>query len=419
MKHKIVAIASLLLLVMIQSGCGGVPTTQAPAATEAPTQAPTEAPGPAPRGTFEEVLAVAIRPVQKPSLEFTDSQNLPNSIGFAPSLTVAFVFPDGPAAVKAAGVQQPKMMEDNFTAVGIVEVADGAIEIPPGIYRVEIDLTGKDADVSGRLVPRDGTPINLKFHRTELARNPDRPDEPSYPVISPIIGSDAVCFVVGLSEISSAVQAAADVKSWVRYCSGEADTGKAILAVQTIFQADYTTLSNNMTELVNALKAKPTIPDEDEVDVLPDLTISEIEGHGNINACSHENNPKSQACQADIIGAPSKTFWDDYEKAKDNAGGNNFVVTEGFLRVARRLEIPKQQLTVEQGSYWIRDLFDPDGKFLGTSLLGWTDDNTLVNGLSIPATPTYFLDPSQPQPVVSWISGWHCIIWCKLQPDCP
>jgi hypothetical protein len=292
----------------------------------------------------------------------------------------------------------------------MVQVADGAALIAAGIYVVEIDLTSTEAEVAGRLVSNGQTARELKFHRTALVRNPDRAEDPSFPAISPIIASDAVCFVVGIGK-QNVIEVPGAVN---RYCSGESvDTNQPILSVKANFPDQYNTLITNLSESVKALRSRQ-LPENAAVDVLPELTISEIEGHSTIKRCNDD--PKQ--CNADIIGAPSASFWHDYDAAQKDAGDKNFVVTEGFVRVAQPLEIPGQQ-TVQPGSYWIRDWFDPQGKLIGTALLGWTDSNELVNGLTIAATPTYFLEASGQRQVVSWISGWRCFRWCKWQSRCP
>jgi hypothetical protein len=398
--------------------------TEAPAVTAAPTQAVTEAPAatealtqPATEAVVateapQETPAVALFPVPKPTLVMIDPRRSTTSTGFAASQTVAFVFPDGTAAIKAGSVVEPQPVEGGLTVIGMVQVADGAELIAPGIYAVEIDLTSKEADVAVQLVSNETT-REMKFHRTQLVRNPERAEDPSFPAISPIIASDGVCFVVGIGkpnvmEIPGAVN---------RYCSGESvDTNEPILSVKANFSEAYRKLTASLNDSLAALKNQP-LPGVTpiSIDVLPDLTISEIEGHSNIERC----NADPEACTADIIGAPSASFWNDYDTAqKDAAGARNFVVTEGFVRVAQRLEIPNQP-TVEPGIYWIRDWFDPNGKFLGTALVGWTDQKQPVNGLTIAATPTYFLEASGQRQVVSWISGWHCFHWCKWQSRCP
>lgn len=437
MKHSVFVLSSLLVLIL-QSGCAGAVSQQPPAATETqaavnvPAQGLTESPtltevpiqatteAPTVTAAPQELPAVGLFPVQKPSLVFTGSANLPSAAIVVPggrdtpnqivvpNHIVGFVFLRGPA-IKAAGAIEPRPADGNLTAIGMVEVAGGAALIAPGVYTVEIDLTSTDADVAGRLVS-DQSVRDLKFHRTQLVRNPERAEDSSFPAISPIIASDVVCFIVGVGK-----PYVMDVPGAVnRYCSGgSTDTNEPLLSVKANFPLQYNQLSTSLSEEVYFLTNTP-LPGNPAVDVLPELTISEIEGHSNVNRC----NGDASQCTPDIIGAPSATFWNDYDQAMKQANGNNFVVTEGFVRVAQLLEIPGQQ-TVEPGRYWIRDWFDPQGKLIGTALLGWTDGGQLVNGLTIPATPTYFLDEPGQRQVVSWISGWHCFRWCKWQPWCP
>jgi len=409
MKHSLLALTSLLvLLVIAQSSCQ--PVTGTPIETPPTETSATEPPA---EGPPAEAPAIPLVPEDKPSLIIPDDQGVMSGAGISPAHAIGFVFPEGLVAMKATAVNNP-YAKDNLTVVGVVELGEEAEKIAPGTYMVAIDLVNTESLVAGRLLPlqTEGGEQNLTFERTALARNPARADSPSFPPISPIISSNAVCFVVGFTDqLGEVSQNSANAKSWSRYCSlASIESGELVLSVQANFPSQFETLVGRWDQSIAHL-ADQGFPQDVTIDF--NLTISEMEGHSNLNACNEK-----KECASDITGAPNASFWEDYVQAKDEAGGNNFVVTEGIVRIERLLEIPGQ-VTVQPGDYWLRDWFDAQENFLGTALLGVTTDNVPILGQTIPAIPAYFLDVENPQKVVSWISAWRCFNWCKFQSNCP
>lgn len=401
----------LVLLVILQLAC--VPVTPTAPGETPPTeqnQQPTE--GSVTTEPSGEQLPFPLTPVDKPSLLITDEQNTFAGQGISVAHAVGFTFPDGLVAIKATAVNKPESAGNDLTTVGVVEIGPDAQKIASGTYLVAIDLMKDDATVNGRVsaIQKEGPTYDLSFERTVLIRNPARGDSPSFPSISPIISSTGVCFAVGISEQPGVVaNASGNAKFWYRYCSLAATSGDFILSVANNFPVQFGDLRNRVEETI--ARVSQAFPQN--VNINFDLAISEMEGHTNIDACNKNND-----CASDISGAPNANFWQDYDQAKDAAGGNNFAVTIGIVRVERPLDVPGQQI-VQPGDYWIRDWFDAQENYLGATLLGVTTENIPVFGQTIPSTPAYFLDADNPRNVVSWISAWKLCNWCKWQSNCP
>ena len=398
MKHRLLVFGCLLaLLIVVQAGCGATVTP-----AEGTQTPPAEVP---PAGL--------IIPAAKPSLLITDEQNVLGGLGLSTVHAVGFTFPGGGVAIKATAVNTPKVGDDGLTVVGVVEIGSGAEKIAPGTYTVAIALAKEDATVGAqvRSIQKDGATYDLGFDRTELEKNPAREDSPSFPPVNPIISSTAVCFVIGLADTSGNVaQGPTDAQAWYRYCSLAATSGDLILSVMDNFPSQYSELRNRIEQSVS--RAGQVYAQSVNIDF--NLTISEMEGHNNINACDKDQ----KECSSDITGAPNASFWEDYHNAQKEAQGNIFVVTSAIVKIERPVDNPGQE-TAEPGDYWVRDWFDPDGKFLGSTLLGVTAENKPVNGLTIPSTPSYFLDKDNPEKLLSWISAWKLCNWCKWQSNCP
>lgn len=421
MKRRLPALASyLVLLLIVQTGCVASteapqqvsPTDTAAAGTtqESPPPPEIQVTEPFEERPFEELLPSLITPPDKPSLIISDEQEGVAAASIISAHTIAFIFPDGLVALKAAAATNPSLRADGLTTVGVVEMGPEAEILEPGTYVVAIDLESVEAEVPGRVI-RGESGQDLTFERTALVRNPARQDSPSFPAFSPIISSHAVCFVVGLPDVlGKGVQDQPEI-SWFRYCSLAAvDTGQPILSVRDNYPAQFETLVGRWDESLRRL-AGAGFPQDAQIGF--SLTIAEMEGHPNINACNENND-----CAADISGAPNEGFWEDYDQAKDEAGGNDYAVTAGIVRVERELDVPGQDL-VRPGDYWVRVWFDGQEIFLGSSLLGVTDEGVVVPGQTIPSTPAYFLDAENPRTVVSWISAWRLCNWCMWQSNCP
>jgi hypothetical protein len=435
MKRRLPILTRLLfLLLIVQSGCV--------AATEAPLQEPFQQPptetaattsdgppvvqitetGTIPDGTpspevtpavtltveetpFVELPPLLVTPPDKPSLTFSDVPGITSATPADVSYghVIGFIFPDGQVALRLAAVNNPRLINEDLTVVG-------AVEIGSAFYQVAINLESTDRQVRGRLIAGDGGQ-DLTFERTALVRNPDRQDSPTFPAISPIISSHGICFVVGQAEVLG--KQAQPPIAWSRYCSfTEAGPNEPLLSVRDTYPEQFDALRERMEETRSRLE-DAGFPQDVEAEIDTNLTISELEGHPNLNSCNGSNE-----CVADIIGAPSASFWDDYDRAMEAAGGERFAVTVGIVRVERNLEVPDQEL-VQPGVYWVRVWFDDGDTFMGSTLLGVTDDGQTVLGQTIPSTPAYFLDADNPRTVVSWISAWRLRRWCMWQSNCP
>lgn len=440
MKRRLPILTHLLvLLLIVQSGCV--------ASTEAPLQEPFQQPptetaattsdgppavqitvtGTVPEGTpspevtaavtltvevapFEEQRPSSlVAPADKPSLTLSDEQGFLAASNISYGHTIGFIFPDGQVALKLAAVNNPHLIDENLTVVGAVQIGEASQRIGPGLYQIAIDLESDEAQVPGRLI-RGDSGQDLMFERTALVRNPARQDSPTFPAISPIITSHSVCFVVGQAEALG--KQAQPAIAWFRYCSLAAvGSNEPVLSVRDNFRDQYSELSGRFVETIRSLPAQNLASDIQKIDL--SQTISEIEGHSSIIECNENNE-----CTADIIGAPNREFWSDYDEARKAAGGGDFVVMSGIVRVERDLDVPGQD-TVRPGVYWVRDWFDGQENFLGSTLVGRTTNNELVRGQTIPSAPAYFLDANNPRTVVSWVSAWRLCNWCKWQSNCP
>ena len=431
MKRRLPVLTSFLVLLLIfQSGCV--------AATDAPLQQPPVEPtvtvttsdgppavqvtetGTVPEGTpspeatlpveatatpFVELPPLLVTPPDKPSLTFPGVQGIeaPTPADVSYGHVIGFIFPDGQVALRLAAVNNPRLVDGDLTVVGAVEI--GSV-----FYQVAINLESTEQQVRGRLIAGDGGQ-DLTFERTPLIRNPDRSDSPTFPAISPIISSHGICFVVGQAEVLG--KQAQPAIAWSRYCSfTETGSNAPLLSVQDTFPDQFNALRERMDETRSRLE-DAGFPQDVEAEIDTSLTISELEGHPNLISCNG-----SSECLADIIGAPSARFWDDYDRAVEEAGGERFAVTVGIVRVERNLEVPDQEL-VRPGVYWVRVWFDDGETFIGSTQLGVTDDGQRVMGQTIPSTPAYFLDADDPRRVVSWISAWRLRRWCMWQSNCP
>jgi hypothetical protein len=440
MKRRLPVLTGLLvLLLIVQSGCV--------AATEAPLQEPLQQPTleptvtastsdgppavqvtvtetvpegtPSPEGALPEVATTTpfverppslVTPPDKPSLAFPAGQGIVAAAVADVSYghVIGFIFPNGQQALKLAALTSPRLIDENLTVVGAVEIGQDSQQVESGFYQIAIDLESTDRRVRGRLLAGDGGQ-DVTFERTPLIRNPDRPDSPTFPAISPIISSHGICFVVGQAEVLG--KQAQPAIAWFRYCSfTEAGTNEPLLSVRDNFPEQFGELSGRFDELIGGLTAQNLAPG---VQIDFSQTISEIEGHSNLDECI-----KNNECEADIVGAPNAAFWSDYDAARAAAGGGNFTVTAGIVRVERVVQIPGQE-DVPLGVYWVRDWFDGQENFLGSTLLGVTNEGQVIAGQTIPAAPAYFLDAENPRTVVSWISAWRLCRWCKWQSNCP
>ena len=411
MKRRLITRISLLILFLIvQVGCGQNTATP----TEfTPTEPPTE---PAPT----EVPATLIDPVIKPSLVITGFEGASSETTIALDHVIAFTTPEGEVLIKAAALITP-IPEDDLTVVGAVEIGPEAEMITSGVYTLALGLANLQAEtVLGRLTLQggEGTQRDLTFERIPMERNPARPDDPLFPTIVPSITSDATCFTIGFADGIIAPDSKA-VQSWLRFCSlVSSDTNELILSVRDNFPSQYEELSGelqaSLPDLTEFLNANGFSLDEIRLD--DDLVISEIEGHENIIACNDD-----QDCRSDLTGAPNALFWEQYDKAKSNAAGNNFAVTIALAKIERTLNIP-DQVTMEEGVYFVRVWLAPEGdqdRFLGITFLGMTAAGELVPGQSTAAIEYYLREQGNPQEIESWISAWGLGKWCiKGQRRC-
>ena len=384
MNNKFLFLTILTVIAVAVTACGDVaPATEAPA-TNAPVL--TEPP------TLERIPPTEPKlPGEKQSL------GLKSTPPFSVLTVIGFIFSDGQVAIKAApkeSISTEPDGPDGLTMVGIVEIGSGASDIEPGLYSVAIDLASQENEVNGLLILVNDSLKTYPQHFSRVLqqvnpqRNPSTLPDPGVSILS-----SSVCFVVGLGD---------DPKSYFRYCS----VFEPFLSVSNEFSENYESLKIQVAESATKL--------EFQGDLALDLSVSELEDSSNTENCISN----AENCSADISGAPVSSFSADYDNAKNNAAGEKFAVTAGIIRVQRELNI--DEIFIKPGDYRVEYWFNPDGTFIGATLLGRTAEGEDVVDQQIPAGEPAFINVEGPQLNTSEISAWKLCGKCLIrQSSCP
>lgn len=369
-------------------------------------------------------IAQPLIPAAKPSLDFLSP---PAELAVV-SPTIGFVFPDGKKAIKAAALEAPVETPDGLFEVGVVEIGPDLFKVaidledqPPASAAVAEDETGpgaknNEADsgtvakVEGRLLPvGPGEATQLYFSRTRQILNPERttnvPDP--LPLIHVSLSSTGVCFVVARGD---------EEVEYTRYCSLPAEDGTDPLSVRANFAESYEELVAEIDSTVTALLQGGYLGKDS---VQRNMTAAELESPAAIKGCVDQNQAP-EACGADIAGAPTSDLWENYHSLEETSEGEPFAVTAGVVRVFQPLAIDGNNV-VQPGSYAVDYWFETGPSFLGATLSGVLEDGqTEVERQQIPATEALFIDPDNPEEIVSQISAWRlgraCCFW---QRNCP
>ena len=401
MNNKFLFLIVLAVISIVTTSCGGTPAatelptepavTEAPGATEPPTEQPAATEAPTQPPVLDRIPpSDPIFPGEKASLEFESEPP------FSVLTVIGFIFPDGQAAIKAApieGISSDPDGPNGFTMIGVVEVGSDAEGIEAGLYSVAINLTSQEDVVDGLIISSKDSSITYQQHFSRIPQAVNSQRDPSnLPDPGVSILSDSVCYMVGLGE----------PKSYFRYCA----VTESYLSVKSQFSTEYQSLMDEVEESAATID----FPGE----LILDLSISELEDTPNIEAC----NSNSEDCDADILGAPISNFPADYANAKSQATSDPFVITAGFMRVQRELNVA--EITVQTGNYRIEYWFNPDGTFIGATLFGKTDSDIDVIDQQIPAGEPAFVNPDQSKPITSDISAWKLCGQCLIrQSSCP
>jgi hypothetical protein len=421
---RVLALSIIISIFVPACGTGPAPATQPPNCTgivlPLPATQPPEAVKPE-TGKPPEPLpfagqppAESILPEDKPALIMSvkDPAQVPPQMDT--SHIIGFIFPGGQIAIKAATMKNPYDAGDGC-AIGVVEIGEGVLSLPKGIYTVTIDLKNPESVVNGSLksFPENPSeaPIPVTFTRVPLVRNEEaRPNSDSFPPLGAIITPNSVCFVVGLADSGEVSQNPSSTVYWARYCSNE-----PILSVHENFPEQFANMQKDLQDSIDHLTQ--TYPNLTLENLELESTISEMEDPEDIGKCN-ANQQSPETCNPDITGTASQLFWSGFDNAKAASNGGDFAVTAGVVKVWSDLTFKGG--SVPPGDYWVMFWFHNDESFMGATLLGVTTEEVKVEGQTIPATPSYFLDADNNRRIVSWISAWHLGNWCICwQSNCP
>jgi hypothetical protein len=384
MKKQWTVASIAVVAALVLAACA--PATPAPTAAPAPTTAPvptavepTKEPSgcdAVPKG-LKEITVSALQ--DKPSLKFTQAPMMDGV-----DHVIAFVFPDGLIALKAAALKEIPKPNSSGVAAGLTTVGRVEAGNPLTGYEVAIKLQTDAPDpeetpqkVGGMLIPYGGgNGLPLTFEGSPVTWNPKKKvDKPS--AISVSIGSTTVCYVVGTG----------DGTGFWRYCSTAEENGK-LLSVLDTYGSQYEQLKADIRETAK----------QSGVSVWEDLTISEMEDPGNINACVN-----GASCGADIVGAPVAGFMDTYAKLAANSGC--FSIDAGAVHVLQPIGESTQP-----GQYKLTFWFESGGALAGATISGQPDKGAAVKDQPIPAFEPMFVGKHDP---ISQISAWR-VGWCSF-----
>ncbi|MGD8753065.1 MAG: hypothetical protein PVG14_16640, partial [Anaerolineales bacterium] len=228
------------------------------------------------------------------------------------------------------------------------------------------------------------------------------------PNITVGITADSICFFIDLHQ-----------GDFGRYCSvpGEiyiAQNDSERYIRQFSVRQDFDTEFRNIEEIIIGKANELNIVTNT---IAREMIISEMEDPGRIVKCASEED-----CNADIVGAPFITFWDDYDEAVQQTE-DVFQVAAGFVWVVNEINI-EENMTLLPGDYIVSFWFEPNGNgdaaFVKATVDGITSDGEEVNNQQIPAVPSAYIRADGQKEIVNQISAWKLARWCCFwQSNCP